>query len=167
MRRTREACESCSAPLRCRHPTRFQSGPMGTAGRFACSTKGELVKIVDLAKQMIRLSGLWETDERIECIGLRPGEKQYEESLGHAGKALPTEHPMLRVVEAGPPQNSALVAELLAWVARPPIQAPPRFAGGCIPGRRNIPRPPLPGASLRRRFRRSAAGSGEGRADGR
>ena len=92
---------------------------MGTAGRFACSTKGELVKIVDLAKQMIRLSGLWETDERIECIGLRPGEKQYEDSLGHAGKALPTEHPMLRVVEAGPPQNSALVAELLAWVARP------------------------------------------------
>jgi FlaA1/EpsC-like NDP-sugar epimerase len=55
---------------------------------------GEPVKIVDLARDMIRLSGLEEgADIEIEFTGIRPGEKLYEEMFFHDEIAEPTEHP--------------------------------------------------------------------------
>lgn len=97
----------------------LQAALMGSGGQIYVLDMGEPVKIVDLAKQMIRLSGFSETDIRIEYVGLRPGEKLFEEPLADAEKTLPTPHPKLRVAQARTPQNTALVEEILAWVARP------------------------------------------------
>ena len=59
---------------------------------------GEPVKIVDLARQVIRLSGLTpEKDVKIVYTGLRPGEKLYEELMHETENLVPTEHPSLMV----------------------------------------------------------------------
>ena len=102
---------------------------------------GEPVRIVDLARQMIRLSGLAEDDIRIEYTGLRPGEKLYEEPLADAEKTLPTPHPKLRVAQARLPENGALLEEVLAWLETPGIRAGPRSGRGCAAGCPNT-RPP-------------------------
>ncbi|HEY5899723.1 MAG TPA: polysaccharide biosynthesis protein, partial [Burkholderiales bacterium] len=78
---------------------------------------GEPVKIADLARQMIRLSGLSESDIRIEYTGLRPGEKLYEEPLADAEKTLPTPHPKLRVAKVRAPDRGRLLDEVTAWLS--------------------------------------------------
>lgn len=76
----------------------IQAGAMGTGGDVFLLDMGEPVKIVDLAKQMIRLSGFRAVDENgigdieIEFTGLRPGEKLYEELLIDAENVVRTEH---------------------------------------------------------------------------
>jgi FlaA1/EpsC-like NDP-sugar epimerase len=80
----------------------LQAGSMGVGGDVFVLDMGEPVRILDLARQMIRLSGLEVQDEdnpdgdiRIEFTGLRPGEKLYEELLiGEHDEA--TEHPRIR-----------------------------------------------------------------------
>lgn len=76
----------------------IQAGAMGTGGDVFLLDMGEPVKIVDLAKQMIRLSGFKPVDEKglgdikIEFTGLRPGEKLYEELLIDAENVEKTKH---------------------------------------------------------------------------
>ena len=76
----------------------IQAGAMGTGGDVFLLDMGEPVKIVDLAKQMIRLSGFRAIDENgigdieIQFTGLRPGEKLYEELLIDADNVEKTEH---------------------------------------------------------------------------
>jgi FlaA1/EpsC-like NDP-sugar epimerase len=72
---------------------------------------------VDLARQLIRLSGYAESDVRIEYTGLRPGEKLYEEPLADAEHTLPTPHPKLRVARAQPGTGSVPLEEILRWIA--------------------------------------------------
>jgi FlaA1/EpsC-like NDP-sugar epimerase len=74
------------------------------------------VKIAELARQMIRLSGFSEQDIRIEFTGLRPGEKLFEEVLVDDETTLPTPHPKLRVARARTAENGALPEEVLAWL---------------------------------------------------
>ena len=102
----------------------LQAGAMGKGGEIFVLDMGEPVRIVDLARQMIRLSGLAEDDVRIEYTGLRPGEKLYEEPLADAEMTLPTPHPKLRVAQARSPENGRLLDEVLSWLATPgPVDA--------------------------------------------
>jgi FlaA1/EpsC-like NDP-sugar epimerase len=94
----------------------LQAGAMGKGGEIFVLDMGEPVRIVDLARQMIRLSGLAEDDVPIEYTGLRPGEKLYEEPLADAEKTLATPHPKLRVAQARSPENGTLLDEVLAWL---------------------------------------------------
>jgi FlaA1/EpsC-like NDP-sugar epimerase len=94
----------------------LQAGAMGKGGEIFVLDMGDPVRIVDLARQMIRLSGLAEDDVRIEYTGLRPGEKLYEEPLADAEKTLPTPHPKLRVAQARAPENGKLLDEVLSWL---------------------------------------------------
>jgi FlaA1/EpsC-like NDP-sugar epimerase len=94
----------------------MQAGCMGRGGEIFVLDMGEPVKIVDLAKDLIRLSGLSEDDIKIEFSGLRPGEKLYEELLADNENTLPTPHPKLRIAKA----RAVAVAELQAlqdWVS--------------------------------------------------
>ena len=74
----------------------LEAGVMGNGGEIFVFDMGESVKIVDLAKNMIRLSGLeLGKDIQIVFTGLRPGEKLYEELLNEAENTLPTHHPKI------------------------------------------------------------------------
>jgi FlaA1/EpsC-like NDP-sugar epimerase len=102
----------------------LQAALMGKGGEIYVLEMGEPVKIADLARQMIRLSGFAESDIRIEYTGLRPGEKLYEEPLDGAEKSLPTPHSKLRVAQARAPDNGHLLREVLEWLSSPAARAP-------------------------------------------
>ena len=101
-------------PVKVTHPeiTRFfmtipeavqlvlQAGFMGKGGEIFVFDMGEKVKIVDLAKKMIQLSGFeLNVDMEIQFTGLRPGEKLYEEVLSDEETTLPTTHEKIMVAK--------------------------------------------------------------------
>jgi len=80
----------------------IQAGAIGGRGDVFVLDMGEPVKIIDLAKQMIRLSGKDpDRDVPIEIVGTRPGEKLHEELWGEGETAVPTSHPKIMRV-SGP-----------------------------------------------------------------
>jgi FlaA1/EpsC-like NDP-sugar epimerase len=98
----------------------LQAGLMGTGGEIFVLDMGEPVRIVDLARDMIRLSGFNENDIRVVFTGLRPGEKLYEELLADDEHTLPTPHPKLRVAKARTVDPQWFVG-MLAWLGQPGI----------------------------------------------
>lgn len=79
----------------------IQAGQMGAGGEIFVLDMGEPVRIVDLAKDMIRLSGLKpEEDIEIKITGLRPGEKLYEELYNESEKHSPTIHQKIMVADS-------------------------------------------------------------------
>ena len=61
---------------------------------------GDPVKIIDLARKMIKLAGYTpEKEIKIKIVGLRPGEKLYEELLNDTAKTLPTHHEKIMIAE--------------------------------------------------------------------
>lgn len=74
----------------------LEAGSMGEGGEIYVFDMGESVKIIDLAKKMIQLSGLEiGKDIEIKITGLRPGEKLFEELLAKEENTLPTHHPQI------------------------------------------------------------------------
>jgi len=129
--RFRQQIES-GGPITITHPdiTRFfmtipeacqlvlEAGAMGKGGEIFIFDMGESVKIVDLAKKMIKLSGLvLDKDISIVYTGLRPGEKLYEELLANEENTIPTHHKQIliaKVKEYDFDSTSKSIAELIA-----------------------------------------------------
>lgn len=78
----------------------LEAGAMGNGGEIFIFDMGEPVKILDLAKKMIKLSGLTlGKDIQINFTGLRPGEKLYEELLNNTENTIPTYHPKIMIAK--------------------------------------------------------------------
>ena len=89
----------------------LEAGTMGKGGEIFVFNMGEPVKIVDLAKRMIALSGA--KDVKIEFSGLRDGEKLFEELLATKENTKPTHHPKIMVAQVREsPYNLALKNEI-------------------------------------------------------
>ena len=97
----------------------LQAGTMGRGGEIFVLDMGEPVRIVDLARDMIRLSGLDENDVKIVFTGLRPGEKLFEEVLAAGEHTLATPHPKLRIARAREVEP-AWLEHVLQWLSQPP-----------------------------------------------
>jgi FlaA1/EpsC-like NDP-sugar epimerase len=93
----------------------MQAGLMGKGGEIFVLDMGEAVKIAELAKDMIRLSGFSQDEIKIKFTGLRPGEKLYEELLADDELTQPTPHPKLRIAMARK-ADTAWLKKLLNWV---------------------------------------------------
>ena len=93
----------------------LQAGLMGRGGEIFVLDMGEPVRIADLARSMIRLSGFAEDEIRIVYSGLRPGEKLFEELLADEEHTLTTPHPKLRIAQARQAPEGFL-DQLGAWL---------------------------------------------------
>jgi FlaA1/EpsC-like NDP-sugar epimerase len=89
----------------------LQAGLMGRSGQIFVLDMGEPMKIVELARMLIRLSGKTEQEIPVTYTGLRPGEKLFEELLADDETTEPTPHPKLRIAKTSSelPQVEAVV----------------------------------------------------------
>jgi len=93
----------------------LQAGLMGRSGQIFVLDMGGPVKIVELARMMIRLSGKTEQDIPIAFTGLRPGEKLYEELLANDETTEATPHAKLRIAKAAG-HNMISVDSISQWI---------------------------------------------------
>ncbi|MCW5236763.1 polysaccharide biosynthesis protein [Verminephrobacter eiseniae] len=93
----------------------LQAGLMGRSGQIFVMDMGEPVKIIELARMMIRLSGKTELEIPISYTGLRPGEKLFEELLANDESSVATPHPKLRIAKTSR-QGLPDVASVLQWI---------------------------------------------------
>jgi FlaA1/EpsC-like NDP-sugar epimerase len=78
----------------------LQAGAMGSGGEIFILDMGTPIKIDDMARDLIRLSGFEpEIDIQIEYTGLRPGEKLYEELITEGENIVPTRHEKIMVLK--------------------------------------------------------------------
>ncbi len=91
----------------------LEAGAMGMGGEVFVFDMGKSVKIVDLAKRMIHLSGFkYPDDIDIKIIGLRPGEKLYEELLSATDNVIKTYHPKIMIAKVKNTSHTVLLEEL-------------------------------------------------------
>ena len=78
----------------------LEAGAMGNGGEIYIFDMGKPVKIYDLAQKMIKLAGfIPDVDIKIDIVGLRPGEKLYEELLNDTAKTIPTHHEKIMIAQ--------------------------------------------------------------------
>jgi FlaA1/EpsC-like NDP-sugar epimerase/UDP-N-acetylmuramyl pentapeptide phosphotransferase/UDP-N-acetylglucosamine-1-phosphate transferase len=104
----------------------LQAGLMGRDGEVFVMDMGEPVKIVDLAKELIRLAGHEPETYPIEVVGMRPGEKLTESWMADYEQLIPTGHERLRLLAPSQPLNGEL-STLIAWLEQ--LQAPADLRG--------------------------------------
>ena len=95
----------------------IQAAAIGESGQVLVLDMGEPVRIVDLARDMIRLSGRSVDDIRIVFTGLRPGEKLFEELLADADATIPTSIAQLRIAKLE--SRESTMVDLLRRAAEP------------------------------------------------
>ena len=95
----------------------LQAGLQGRGGEILTLDMGGPVRIVDLARDMIRLYGADPDHVPIVFTGLRPGEKLYEEPLTSEEATKPTTHPKLHIAQARAADRDA-VRQMVAWCER-------------------------------------------------
>lgn len=100
----------------------LEAGAMGKGGEIFVFDMGQSVKILDLARKMIKLSGLEEgKDIEIQFVGLRPGEKLYEELLATKENTKDTHHPKIMIADVSPGNPGIIesgVNEIIAVLSR-------------------------------------------------
>ena len=95
----------------------LEAGSMGNGGEIFVFDMGQPVKIADLARKMIKLSGLEpEEDIKIEYSGLRPGEKLYEELLNNAENTLQTYHEKILIAKTRTIEYASLSVQIDALI---------------------------------------------------
>ncbi|MDC6092870.1 nucleoside-diphosphate sugar epimerase/dehydratase [Lautropia mirabilis] len=97
----------------------LQAGLMGRGGETFVLDMGQPIRIVDLARTMVRLSGYTEADIPIAFTGLRPGEKLFEELLADNEKTLPTPPAKLRVSRPIDPPGTSWDISVKRWLESP------------------------------------------------
>ena len=151
----------------------LQAGLMGEGGEVFVLDMGEPVKIVDLARDMIRLSGLTENEVKIVFTGLRPGEKLFEELLADGETTLPTPHPKLRVQRSVAPPGPSWERMAREWLDQSADLSDVEVRSGLVrfvpdykprpAGNEGAPQlalEPAPATEVAARFGRSTRGSG-------
>ncbi len=94
----------------------LQAAVLAETGQVYVLDMGEPVKIVDLARDLIRLSGRRENEIGVVFSGLRPGEKLYEELLADADETLASAHPRLRIAKLRTQVSAEWTSALLTWL---------------------------------------------------
>jgi FlaA1/EpsC-like NDP-sugar epimerase len=89
-----------------------QAGAFGNDGQVFVLDMGDPVSILELAKNMIRLSGKNESEIEIRFVGTRAGEKLHEQLWGDGEEVLPTEHPKIHRSTRAPLLNGWLDEQL-------------------------------------------------------
>lgn len=91
----------------------LEAGAMGNGGEIYVFNMGQPIRIFDLAKKMIQLSGFrYPEDIDIQITGLRPGEKIYEELLGDGENTKPTHHKKIMIANVVEPNKEFLLVKL-------------------------------------------------------
>ena len=94
----------------------LQASLIGEGGDIFVLEMGEPIKILDLAKDMINLSGLQEGEIDIKFTGLRLGEKLYEELLADDEKTKPTSHTKIRIANTTNQDEKISIVNFSEWI---------------------------------------------------
>jgi FlaA1/EpsC-like NDP-sugar epimerase len=103
----------------------LQAAALAQTGQVYVLDMGEPIQIVQLARDMIRLSGHSEEDIKIVFTGLRPGEKLFEELLADTDQTLPSAHPRLRIAQLQQHAGREWMTALMNWLEGDFGQQPP------------------------------------------
>jgi len=103
----------------------LQAAALAESGQVYVLDMGEPVRIVDLARDLIRLSGHRDGEIPIVFTGLRPGEKLFEELLADADATLASAHPRLRVAQLQEPASGVWLERLRTFLGNASTATPP------------------------------------------
>ncbi|CAN5739434.1 nucleoside-diphosphate sugar epimerase/dehydratase [soil metagenome] len=94
----------------------LQAAVLAHTGQVYVLDMGEPVRIIDLARDLIRLAGHNEAEIGIVFSGLRPGEKLFEELLADADQTMASKHPRLRIAKLQEDPSGRLARDMLEWL---------------------------------------------------